>query len=220
MRREALLVLVTATTATAAPPALPDAQAKFLEKQGYKSPTLVFESPAFRIASAKKAGKARLVSVTADDKVVDAGKREKGTLAIEAIAATRVVVGMTQIEVSYDRPRPNQGSESTGSLWIVRADGSIACIVPGNSSTSIGKACGSSGSTSARPTLASDGSGGFTLDVRYTNSGNWSEPRGPKGACLNRSPVRSTNMQRWLIPAKGTCTKGTPPKPKPDDPDL
>lgn len=207
-------MLVTAATATAAPPVLPEAQAKLLEKQGYKAPKLVFESPALRVASAKKAGKARLVIVTAGDKVVDAGSRARGTLTIEApVSSGPDVPGVTQLEVSYDTPRPNQGNESAGSLWIVRADGSIACIVPGNSSTSIGTACGSSGSTSARPKLAPDGTGGFTLDVRYMNSGYWSERRG-KG-CLSRSPVRSTRSERWLIPAKGTCTKGTPPKPKP-----
>lgn len=219
MRAEAWLVLLVATTATAAPPALTDAQSKLLAKQGYRSPTVVFDSPALRVASAKKAGTARLVIVTADDKVVDAGKRERGTLAVEAIASTRVVAGMTQLEVTYDTPRANQGNQSTGTLWIVRADGSIACTVPGNNSTSSGTACGSSGSTSARPTLASDGNGGYTLDVRYTNSGNWSEPSGPKGKCMHRSPVRSTRSERWLIPAKGTCTKGTPPKPKPGDDD-
>jgi hypothetical protein len=217
MRRQALLVLVVAAPAAADPTALTPEQAKVLETKGYKSPVLVFDSAALRVASAKKAGRTRLVIVTGDNKVVDAGNRGAGTLTIAPTKSALVApAGVTQLEVSYETPRTD-GSNRSGSLWIVRTDGSIACRVTGSSSNSIDKGCGSSGWTSARPTLKADASGGITLDIRYENSGNFSEPDG-KGGCLNRSPVRSAQLVRWVIPAKGTCKKGTAPKKLDDDP--
>ncbi len=185
---------------------------KALEKRGYKSSTVLFESPTLQVASATKQGKVRLVIVTAAGAVVDAGPPGTGSISIAEArqeSSTKPVAtnagGLTLLEVSYRTERGKGGSATESVLWAVRASGSIACSVPGSSVTSLGTACGSSGWTHAKAFVDAS-STGTTLEVTYENAGIWSEPDG-KGGCVNRSPVRSSTTERWTIAARGMCKK-------------
>jgi hypothetical protein len=216
------VVVSVVVAAMAAASTLSDTQAKLLQQRGYRTPSLVFESSAIKIVSAAKAGKPRLVVLAASDRLVDAGLQDPGTLSVSAPPRSpgHVPTGYTLVEVSYTTPRAHGGSDTNGTLWLVRDDGTIACRITGSSSTELGKACGSSGWTSATPTFSIEPTGEIALDVRYGMSGGWSTADG-RGGCVARSPVRSSRTDRWMIQPRGTCKKGRPPLNQPtDSPDL
>lgn len=206
-----LVVLATGVPTVAAdkPTALSREQVEKFRTKNYNAPKVVFDSSKVRVFSAKKRNKPRLVVMTATDALVDGGARSRGTLSVTARQdPSPNTTGMTLLEVSYETPRANNGSNTNGMLWIVRDDGTIACKVRGSSGTSI-TGCGSSGWTSIEVSTRSTPSG-VTLDVLYEDSGNYSTPDG-RGGCLRRSPVRSSRLESWLIPEQGPCKKGTPP---------
>lgn len=217
----AILMCMGLVTAAIADPTVTADEAKRLQTAGYRDATIVYDSAALRVASAKKQGRQRLVVVT-PQRLVDAGRVEPGTLAIQSpvLAGGRGVAmppsvasatsALTMLEVSYRVAGPKDASRSSAKLWFVRADGSIACQVSGGNSNSIGAACGSSGWTNATPKLTPAPDGAMTLDVSYESSGNYSVATST-GDCMPRSPVRSSSRYRWVIPARGTCKEAKVP---------
>jgi hypothetical protein len=222
----AVVVLSGGAAAVAAASTLADTQLELLQQRGYRTPSVVFESSAIKVVSAAKGGKPRLVVLGANDRLVEAGLQGRGKLSVTApgpappSSSGLAPTGYTLVEVSYTTPRTRGGSDTNGTFWVVRDDGTIACKVTGSSSTQLGKACGSSGWTSATPTLSVEPTGEIAFDVRYEMSGLYSTSDG-RGGCLKRSPVRSSRTDRWTIQPRGTCKKAKPPLKQPDNsPDL
>jgi hypothetical protein len=186
--RALIVACLFASTARAEIPA------DLLGKQGYKSPTSIFESATARVATAKKAGKQRVVLVTANDKIVDGGKAEAGVLT--AADGKVAAPGFTVVELTYTKQR-GDATEAQSYLWFVRENGTTACMLATNQTTTLNKGCGSSGWTSGKVKVTPDANATI-LDVQVDNSGHWSTDDG-KGGCQQRSPVNSRHepLDRW-----------------------
>jgi hypothetical protein len=181
--------------------------ASLLTKQGYKSPTSIFESATARVATAKKGGKPRVVLVTAKDQIVDGGKPEAGVLT--AADGKLAAAGFVVVELTYTKQR-GDATDAQSYLWFVRGNGTTACLLATNQTTSLAKGCGASGWTSAKVKVTPDGKAAI-LDVQIDNSGHWSTDDG-QGGCQQRSPVNSRHLDRWVIGATGKCKQGKAPK--------
>ncbi|MEJ7600766.1 MAG: hypothetical protein WKG01_22870 [Kofleriaceae bacterium] len=203
-RRTTLALLLLASTASADPAPLTSEQVKLFAKQGYKTPVVVFESATLRLAKATRYGKPRLVILTAAGSLIDGGKLGVGTLSVSASPST--TAGLTLLELGYTKALASGASDSRATLWVVRDSGAIACEVSGSSSNSLGTSCGSSGWTSAQPTL-----GAGVLDVKYDIAGQFSVADGKRG-CLNRSPINHSHTARWTLPPRGKCKQAAAPK--------
>lgn len=201
MIRACIGLLVVASAASAEIPA------NVFAKHRYTSPTVVFESATARVATATRAGQARLVLVTADDKLVDGGRVAPGVLTVKQPADIGAP-GLVIVALSYVVARPKGVTDTNESLWFVRDNGTPACAVSTNQTTTLGAGCGSSGWTAAEVKVTPDGTSTI-VDVRYDRSGHYSTPDA-HGGCLQRSPVSSRRMARWIIGPRGLCKEGKP----------
>lgn len=189
-----------------ASPARAELPADLLAKQGYTSPTSIFESATARVATANKAGTPRIVLVTARDHVVDGGKPQPGVLT--AKDGDVAAAGFTVVELTYTKQR-GDATDAQSYLWFVRDTGTTACMLATDQTTTLTKGCGSSGWTSRKVKVTPDGATTI-LDVQTDNSGHYSTSDG-KGGCQRRSPVNSRHLDRWIIGKTGTCKRGKAP---------